>query len=73
MKIYYSVNSKFVSFMIWLLINKDKDWFSPDYPEAGFIFKDRRVSAYYIGYFEILHKLQIEYINTEDDDLVFEP
>lgn len=54
-------------------INKDKDWFFPDYPEAGFIFKDRRVSAYYIGYFEILHKLQIEYIDTEDDDLVFEP
>ena len=53
-------------------LNKDKDWFSSDYPESGFIFKDRQVFAYYIGYFEILHKLQIEYINT-DDDLVFEP
>lgn len=52
---------------------KDEDWFSESYPEGGFMFKDRRVSSYYIGYFERLYKLQIEYINSEDNDLVFEP
>lgn len=54
-------------------LNKKCDWFSEDSPEGGFMFKDRSVSAFYLGYFETLYKLQIEYINTEDDDLVFEP
>ena len=50
-----------------------KPWYDVDgYPEGGFIFKKRRVSAFYLGYFdfETLHKAVIE---TENSDMSFTP
>lgn len=51
----------------------NKEWFSKEYPESYFLFKGKSVSAFYLGYFETLYKLQVHYIDSEYDNMIFEP